>query len=100
MNAKAETEHYHHDGLALDSHEKNIGQYAHMTNVQHGDNHVDKHSTCETCTGCCGIVAAMPGNSIVLPLFPELSTVLLDPAPLVTGFIPSGLERPPRYFSV
>jgi hypothetical protein len=58
-----------------------------------------KGSTCSHCASCCLSAAALPSNPVLAQVFLTSPAVVLAPAPLVTGFIPDGLERPPRAFS-
>jgi hypothetical protein len=68
--------------------------HAHMAGHAHG-----KASTCSNCASCCLGAAALPSNPVLTPVFATASAVVLAPAPWVTGYIPDGLERPPRPFS-
>lgn len=54
-------------------------------------------SACSACAAC-GIAAwsAMPQTLAVTPILFSSVKIVLAPAPLLTGHIPAGLERPPR----
>jgi hypothetical protein len=68
--------------------------HSHMAAHAHG-----KCSTCSHCASCCLGAAALPSTPVFTPVFLTAPAVVLAPAPWVTGYIPDGLERPPRPFS-
>jgi hypothetical protein len=56
-------------------------------------------SYCSACAACCAGAVAPP-SALNWPADHSSSqTVLVAPAPLVTGHIPDGLKRPPRHIS-
>lgn len=63
---------------------------------QDGSNTI-KHSTCSACATCC-VGAGAPPSSLNLAAVnaPSFAPVLLNTSSF-TGFIPAGLERPPRH---
>jgi hypothetical protein len=58
------------------------------------------HSTCSACAACCLGAAAPPAAQVKTPAFSRFTTSSIDSSVLLTGFIPAGLERPPRFFLV
>ena len=61
--------------------------------------HQHKSAFCGTCGSCC-IGAFAPPSKIDWELrAAKVSIDILSPTPFVTGYIPDGLERPPRTFS-
>ena len=68
-----------------------------QTTTEHGRAHQHKNAFCGTCGSCC-IGAFAPPLKIDWELpATKVSIDIVSPAPLVTGYIPNGLERPPRY---
>lgn len=68
----------------------------------------DAHSSAQThdhckapacCAACYAGAAVLPANPVFTPVLLNSAATALPPAPLVTGYIPGGLERPPRLFS-
>lgn len=55
-----------------------------------------KSSFCSACATCCVGAAAPPSFSVLTPVYSNSLPVVFSPAPLVAGFIPAGLERPPK----
>lgn len=56
-------------------------------------------SSCSSCATCCLGAAALPSD-LKLPSFHNGSEMVVDSSsPLVTGYIPAGLERPPKHIS-
>jgi hypothetical protein len=58
---------------------------------------ISKSSYCSACAACCIGAVAPPTVLIWTPARGSSESVVLSPMPLVTGYIPSGLERPPRH---
>lgn len=54
------------------------------------------HSSCSACSVLCIGAAAPPSSFLPLPTFDGSEAVALLPAPFAAGFIPDGLQRPPR----
>ena len=75
----------HHDDAAGDA-----------TEAGHGT--IGKHtgSSCSACASCSVGASAPPCLSIGSLAYGNSQPVVSSPAPLVTGFIPPGLERPPK----
>lgn len=63
-----------------------------------GDSVGTKHksSFCSACATCCVGAVAPPSVSVLTPVYSSSLPVISTPAPLVAGFIPAGLERPPK----
>lgn len=55
-----------------------------------------KHSSCRACPACHVGAAAPPSIAIVEVPAASLANRSISPAPFFTGWIPSGLDRPPR----
>lgn len=55
-----------------------------------------KHSTCSACATCCVGAVAPPSVAVMTSTYTSSLPSVVTPAPLVTGFIPAGLERPPK----
>ena len=54
------------------------------------------HSSCSACSVFCVGAVAPPSALLPLPSFDGSEAVVVAPADSVTGFIPDGLQRPPR----
>ncbi len=54
-------------------------------------------SSCSACAACCIGACAPPSWPSLPTISHESAPVALTPAPLVSGYIPGGLERPPRH---
>ena len=54
------------------------------------------HSSCSACAACCVGAAAPPSASIPTAPLEGSEFIAVAPAPLLAGFIPASLERPPR----
>jgi len=59
-----------------------------------GDKH--EHSTCSACATCCIGAVAPPSVAVMTSAYSSPLPAIVTPTPLVTGFIPAGLERPPK----
>jgi hypothetical protein len=58
-----------------------------------------KSSYCSACVACC-VGAVAPPSALILPAaYSSSETVVVSPLPLVAGYIPDGLKRPPRSIS-
>jgi hypothetical protein len=58
--------------------------------------HVHKTSYCSACAACCFGAAAPPTTVPLMPAFSSVEAAVNPPVISYTGFIPAGLERPPR----
>lgn len=54
------------------------------------------HSSCSACSAFCAGAVAPPSFSLSLPFLDGSEAVRVPPADLLAGFIPDGLQRPPR----
>jgi hypothetical protein len=98
---------HHHDGIAHshDGHDVAMQTSADdaSANVQLSDDNSlsikHKASSCSACAACCVGAAAPPSASIWAPVYSSSEFVLISPTPLVAGFIPASLERPPKRIS-
>jgi len=57
---------------------------------------VNKNAYCSACAACCFAAVAPPSASVLTPVHSSSENVVTSPSPLVTGFVPAGLERPPK----
>ena len=57
------------------------------------------HGSCSACAACCIGATAPPPVSFPAPYRGNSESVAVSPPPLVAGFIPGGLERPPKRLS-
>lgn len=55
-----------------------------------------KSSHCSACAACCVGAVAPPSISALTSAYSSSLLEVVSPSPLVTGFIPAGLERPPK----
>jgi hypothetical protein len=55
-----------------------------------------KSSFCSACAACCVGAAAPPSGVAPTSAYNSSLPAVVTPSPLVTGFIPAGLERPPK----
>ncbi|MFL6716298.1 MAG: hypothetical protein ACJ8G3_08050, partial [Burkholderiaceae bacterium] len=55
-----------------------------------------KSAFCDACTACCVGAVALPSDSVLTAVYSNSLPVVSAPTPLVSGFIPAGLERPPK----
>jgi hypothetical protein len=55
-----------------------------------------KSSFCSACATCCIGAVAPPSVSVMTPVYRSSLPVVSSPPALVAGFIPAGLERPPK----
>ncbi|WP_194725302.1 hypothetical protein [Noviherbaspirillum malthae] len=56
-------------------------------------------SYCSACAACCFGAAAPPPSVSLTPDFSTVEAAVIPPVVSFTGFIPAGLERPPRHLS-
>jgi hypothetical protein len=56
-------------------------------------------SYCSACAACCFGAAAPPPSVSLTPVFSTVESAVIPPVVSFTGFIPAGLERPPRHLS-
>lgn len=58
------------------------------------------HAACSACAACCVGAVAPPSSLSLASVLGKVSTAITPPALSFTGFIPPGLERPPKSLSV
>jgi len=93
---------YHHDSEMALNHDAAATHHS-MSELPATSDHLSaspKHqgSACSACAACCvGAVALISPPSIFIPTHTSSELVVISPSPLVTGFIPAGLERPPKH---
>jgi hypothetical protein len=99
---------HHHDehphGVAPHHHDDEVGaqQTTHADTMAKADNAPDAKqvaSSCSACATCCTGAAAPPAFSAWISPHSSSELVVIYPSPLVTGFVPVGLERPPKPIS-
>lgn len=94
-------EHQHHDAAA-DMHAHHGGVAGHADEVaSDADTSQAKagqqtHSSCSACSALCVGAVAPPSAFVSVPTFDGSDAILVAPPALVPGFIPDGLQRPPR----
>ena len=84
--------HHHHDG------EQQAGFDAEPAEASPEASHATAHgsSYCSACAACC-VGAFAPPPVVVLPTVHDHSaSVLIPPRHIAPGYVPGGLERPPR----
>ena len=84
----------HHDAM-LHAHAAPADASHTETGVDHAHKH--KSAFCGTCGSCCIGAIALPSKTDWELPATTVSIDIISPAPLLTGYIPNGLERPPRY---
>lgn len=102
------TDHHHADGQGAHDHGYHGASMAQpdVQKVDSGSDQVSdvqpfhKTSYCSACAACCFGATAPPASVSLTPVFSTIHTVVLPPVVSFTGFIPAGLERPPRLLSV
>jgi hypothetical protein len=96
--------HHHHDGDSAHSHHHDDADIANSEsagsvtdNASPGAPDKHQHSACSACAATCVGACAPPSALNSTPTFDGSEMVVVSPAPLATGIIPGGLERPPRH---
>ena len=98
----AVTEAHHHGGIAGHGHDgahHSASDSAAKTNHAPGASHEHQHSSCSACAACCVGATAPPSSSTLTPAYCNSESFVISQVPLVAGFIPAGLERPPKHIS-
>ena len=87
--------HVHHAAMPA---EDMAAEPASHTASDHSGDHSNHHknTACGNCGACCIGALALPEALTLAPTLDAASAEIISPSPLVTGFIPDGLERPPR----
>lgn len=91
--------HEHQSGMAGDEMPATpeLHNDAGPSSVEHSNHH--KNFSCSNCGSCCIGALALPVSLNMSLIDIKMSVAIISPAALVTGFIPDGLERPPRKIS-
>lgn len=55
-----------------------------------------KHASCSSCAACYSVAAVLPSAALSAPAHIGAQSHALSLEPLLTGYIPGGLERPPK----
>ncbi len=97
---------HHGDGVAAHDHHHDdtddaSSQVASSANDDQSGapSHQHQHSTCSGCAASCIGAAAPPPAPLLTPAYDSAESYVISLTPLVTGFIPAGLERPPKHIS-
>ena len=91
---------HHHDGDAMNMSDTDaadagaVVKSAMPHDKSAGDQH--KHASCSACASCCVGAFAPPSTAVITPTYSNLLPAVVTPVPLLTSFIPTGLERPPK----
>lgn len=94
---------HHHGGAATQMPHTNFAHASADTNFakspdqSFGDKH--KHSICSACATCCMGALAPPSITVLTSAYTSSLPSIVTPTPFVTGFIPAGLERPPKHIT-
>jgi hypothetical protein len=86
----AQSHHHEGDGASVSvkiAVAKTAGDSA---NIKH------KNAVCSACAACCVGAVAPPSGLALTAAYSSALPEVVSPPPLVTGFIPAGLERPPK----
>lgn len=86
--------HAHHGAHASDTNEA-----APDTHDSHGKADGQAHSSCSACSALCIGAVAPPPPFLAVPAFDGTDVLLISSSTPVPGFIPDGLQRPPRRHS-
>lgn len=91
---------HHHDGDAMEMPDTNLaGANADMISAKSPDQPFSdkhKHSSCSACATCCVGGVALLSAAVMTSAYSNSLPSIVTPFPFVTGFIPAGLERPPK----
>jgi len=90
MAMHAESHHHEGDGAANHSTVAAAKSSGGSVDTKH------KSSFCSACATCCVGAVAPPSVSVLTPVYSNSLPIVFSPPLLVTGFIPAGLERPPK----
>ncbi len=97
---------HHDDGVAAHSHHHDDADGASAAaapsatdDTSAGTSNIHKHSTCSGCSASCVGAVAPPSASPLTQAYDSSESFVISLTPLVTGFIPAGLERPPKRIS-
>lgn len=97
MHNVSMTMHHHDDGESAMAAAHHVHDGDGASTSDHATSGKHKHSTCSVCASCVSAVAPPP-VSVAVPMHDDSRLVLLPPLLPATGFVPAGLERPPKRF--
>ncbi|CAL61741.1 conserved hypothetical protein; putative exported protein [Herminiimonas arsenicoxydans] len=89
---------HHHDGGAMPDLDDAVAAHHSASGLSSTSDHTStphKHLS----SACCVGAIAFTSITLFTPTYTSSELVLVSPSPLVTGFIPTGLERPPKRIS-
>lgn len=91
----------HHAAADMVAPAQSHAQHDHQASAGHDDDAGDtaakhKQSSCSACAACCIGAIAPPSVSLASMAYSNAQSAVSSPAPLLTGVIPPGLERPPK----
>lgn len=89
---------HHHDGGAMPDLDDAVAAHHSASGLPSTSDHTStphKHLS----SACCVGAIAFTSSTLFTPTYTSSELVLVSPSPLVTGFIPTGLERPPKRIS-
>lgn len=88
-----------HDGAAAHDTSDTLSDVTASAADFSSNSSIDNHAVCSACAACCVGATAPPSGALLTPAYSSSETVVIAPTPLATGFVPAGLERPPKRFS-
>lgn len=95
-----------HDSSMASEHVHNVSSHEALANTQLSDSLMSsddasspQSSTCSACAACCVGAVAPPSISVLTPTYNNSEAVLVSSVPWLAGFVPAGLERPPKLLS-
>ena len=97
QGATPDHHHHHHHGMSADDVDAKPIHNVHNHATDHLKHH--KSTTCSSCGSCCIGAFALPEPLSIAHNDAQVVVKIVSPPALVTGFIPNGLERPPRQLS-
>ena len=91
-------EHAHHGGPAADGAADPMDAAAAEASAESASesDSILPHASCSACSAFCVGAVAPPSAALALPTFDGSEPVVIAPSDSATGFIPEGLQRPPR----
>ena len=89
--------HHHHAGMSHAGMDAKSVPTPDAHTVDHLNHH--KNASCSSCGSCCIGAFALPVPCNISLNDAQASVNIVSPSPLVAGYIPDGLERPPRQIS-
>lgn len=90
------TNHHHADATGDASGHDEHGASSSVADKSSDAKPIHKSSYCSACALCCVGAVALPSSHNWTPEYSSSEFIISPPAVLATGYIPAGLERPPR----